>query len=131
MGNRFEDDFTRWLDMALVEDIPTGVEAFCFNLFLPAGEENVIFGIELIGADRFDKSDDDWACDEVWEPKQRSIFISIEYSTDDWEICQLKMKKLIKSYLDSMNKNITVLEQLKAIAIGFVDGSLDLIWVKD
>lgn len=130
MGNRFEDDFTSWLNMALIEDIPTEVEAFCFNLFSPAGEENVIFGIELIGADRFDKSDEDWACFEVWEPKQRDIFIPIEYSTDDWEICQLKMKKLIQSYLSSTNTNINVLKQHKAVAIGFVDGNLDLIWVK-
>jgi hypothetical protein len=130
MTNKFEDYFTSWLNEALSEDIPTNVEAFCFNLYYPAGEENVKFGTELIGANRFDKTDEDWACDEVWEPKQRRISIPIEFSTIDSEVCQLNLKTLIQIYLSSANTNSNVLKQHKAIAVGFVNGNLDLIWVK-
>jgi hypothetical protein len=129
MNLNFESSFVNWLNTSLSEDIPSDVEAFCFNLYQPAGYDNVEYGIELIGASRFDKLDEDWACDDMWEPKQREMLIPVEFSTNDWEVCQSKLKNLIQEYLNSTNTNVDVLKQHKAIAIGFVDGNLDLIWV--
>ena len=71
----FEREFENWLSTALQVPVPEEVKAFSFNLFEPAGEEEVKFGIELIGAGNYDPDDSDWACDEVWEPKQRRLFI--------------------------------------------------------
>jgi len=127
---KYEDYFVLWLNEAL-SDVRTDIEAFCFNLNYPAGYDNVEFGIELIGASRFDKTDDDWGCDEIWEPKQRDIIIPVEFSTKDWEVCQAKMKALIQDFLNSANPYPDVLKRGKAVAIGFVDGHLDLIWVKE
>jgi hypothetical protein len=129
MNLNFENYFFNWLNISLSEDIPSDVEAFCFNLYQPAGYDNVKYGIGLIGASRFDNSDEDWACDDLWTPKQREMLIPTEFSTNDWEVCQSKLKNLIQEYLKSTNTNVKVLRKHQAIAIGFVDGNLDLIWV--
>jgi len=69
--NGFEKNFEEWLEESLEQDIPDKVKAFSFNLYESSLREGYEFGIELIGAYRFDLNDEDWACDEVWEPPQR------------------------------------------------------------
>lgn len=131
MTTPFHEEFNNWLINAFNEDIPFNVKAFCFNLHYPADWEDVIiYGVELIGAASYDKTDDDWACYEVWEPKQRELFIPISFSTKNWETCQSKIKALIEECLCANNVLATQLKQYQAIAIGFVDGNLDLIWSK-
>ena len=93
---------------------------------MPAGETGIKFGVEIIGAVSFDETDEDWACDEIWEPKQRTLSIPIEYSGDDWEQCLEVVTQLIKTILESSEPSAMVLNS-KPIGIGFVDGDLTLI----
>ena len=86
-----------------------------------------MFGIELIGAERFDLEDEDWACDEVWSPSQRQLSIPIEYSGDNWEECLERMKILTTSYLDSQSVDAEKLKSRKGVGIGFVDGNLEIL----
>ena len=130
---QFEEIFNVWLYQAVTTSpIPTDVKAYCFNLNSPSGYENEgIFGIELIGSPQYIPDDEDWACEENWEPLERDLLIPLCYSTTDWEVCLKKMHQLIELFLLSENDASKLLKQSDAIGIGFVDGNLDLIWVKN
>lgn len=124
----FEKEFEKWLEKSLKKSIPSEVVAFSFNLFEPALEEGVTFGIELIGASEFYVNDENWACEEIWQPKKRSIFIPTEYSGEDWEECLKKLIHFITNLLSSNKAHIEKLKSKKGIGIGFVDGDLEIIW---
>ena len=123
----FETEFNTWLTNSLAENVPSSVQAFSFNLFEPGPKDGVKFGIELIGADRFDKNDEDWACEEIWSPAQRQLFIPNEYSEDNWEECLKKLKALLIIYLETNSAGAARLKSVKGVGIGFVDGNLDLV----
>lgn len=124
----FEQEFENWLDGGLNGNLPINIKAYSFNLFEPALEEGVKFGIELIGAGEFYPHDPDWACDEVWEPKQRRLLIPIEYSGENWEYCLDAMQKLVVKTLSQDNKITKKLKDSSGVGIGFVDGDLNVVW---
>ncbi len=124
----FQDEFRRWLETGLDIDIPEDVKAYSFNLFEPAFEEGVKFGVELIGASAFDPDDPDWACDEVWEPAQRQLSIPIEYSGDTWEVCLERMKALALAFLTSDCASARKLKSKAGVGMGFVGGDLEILW---
>ena len=124
----FEEKFDAWLEMALNTEVPETIKAFSFNLYEPAFEKGVKFGIELIGSGQFDLNNPDWACDEVWEPKNRRLSIPIEYSGKDWESCLKKITELVKKELDSNKEYIKKLKSKHGVGIGFVDGDLEIIF---
>jgi hypothetical protein len=124
----FEKKFEDWLDKSLEVEIPIEVKGFSFNLDESAYEEGYEFGVEIIGAKRFDLNDEDWACDEIWKPKQRKIFIPISYSGENWEECLEKMKNLVLKILELDKSSAQKLKSREGIGIGFVDGNLEIIW---
>lgn len=124
----FPVEFETWLSKSLEEDIPAEVIAFHFNLYESSGQDDVIFGIDLIGAEHFDPEDNDWACDEVWAPTERILYIPVINSGESWEECLERMSSLIKIYLNSDQTGAQTLKSKSGIGIGFVDGDLDLIW---
>ena len=124
----FGSIFNLWLDECMGENVPKEAKAFCFNLYEPAGIDNVKFGIELIASSEFDEEDSDWPCEEIWEPATRGISIPIEYSGEHWEECLQRIKKLLA---DKMTQDSVIVEKLKSvlgIGLGFVDGDLEIIW---
>lgn len=100
------------------------IEGFSFNLIESCGD----FSIELVGTASFDEDDQDWACDEIFEPNRRAISIPEKYSGLQWEICLDNMQTLLIDYMKSNEKGALVLQRAEGIGIGFVDG--DLIVVK-
>jgi hypothetical protein len=120
---KFKTKLYEWANKALSKTIPDQVKAFSFNLF----ETPVGFGIELIGAGSFDENDEDWACDEVFEPTQRQLDIPIAYSGKNWEQCLKKMKTLVLQYLNSNEPGAVILNKAQGVGIGFVDGNLELL----
>ena len=120
----FERKFQNWLDEALKEPIPSSVKAFSFNLFEYHQTPEVMFGVELVGTSTFDETNSDWACDEVWEPRTRSLEIPLTFSTRNWEECLKKIKLQVINYLNAES----LLNGKFGVGIGFVDGDLELIW---
>lgn len=127
----FSRDFDGWLREALRDGVPSEVVALSFNLFEPAHIQGVKFGVELVGAKVFDATNSDWACEEVWEPKERRLHIPIEFSGQEWETCLAKVKLLVGSSLAKADVVSTGLNGLQGVAVGFVDGDLDVIWPTD
>lgn len=124
----FEQLFADWLAGCVNKGIPDSVRAFSFNLYEPAGEPGVKFGIELIGAGQFDENDPDWPCDEVWAPEIRQISIPVQYSGDHWEACLQRLRALVAKQLDADSPAAQELKSSRGIGIGFVDGELEVIW---
>ncbi len=124
----FEISFDDWLRDALVTPKPDEVKGYSFNLYELDPSKEAQFGVELIGTGSFDLEDTDWACDEVWEPKQRLLVIPLQFSGKEWEGCLAKIRNLVVSQLESNSRAATVLKQANGIGIGFVDGDLDVLW---
>lgn len=122
----FEEIFSYWVNHSLQKAPLEKIKAFSFNLMEPAFEVNAKFGIELIGAGMFDENDEDWACEEVWEPQKRSLSIPISFSGDTWEKCLEIMSKEVKVILDSDQPSSEILNS-KPVAIGFVDSNLTIL----
>lgn len=123
----FSEKFESWLESVLVLPVPATVVAFSFNLFeLESGESK--YGIELIGADKFDPDDADWACADAWEANPRSISIPSEFANGGWEKCLRGAKQLLADTLDESSAAASKLKESRAVAIGFIDGDLELIW---
>lgn len=126
----FEKTFEKWLADSLKACLPKEIKAFSFNLFELSSSRGIKFGIELVGTGTFDENNQDWACDEIWEPIERKLFIPESYSTLEWEVCLIKIKTLIENVLKSNSDIAEKLEQKEAVAIGFVDGDLQLIYLR-
>lgn len=116
-----EKDFFDWIDGQLNEEIPGHIVAFNINIYESP------FNIELIGSSEFDLDDEDWACNEDWIPRNRSISVSTAIFGNSWEEAQGNILEMAKQYFQSNYKNSYKLKAAKAFAVGFVDGDLSYV----
>ena len=123
----FSEEFENWLASAFAVDVPDTVVAYSFNIF-EIDSSDAKYGIELIGAGEFDADDMDWACDEAWVPNPRALCIPLAFANGEWEACLVSAKQLVQRSLGSASHASTKIKTAEAVAIGFVDGDLELIW---
>ena len=125
--NRFkrkkEDMFENWLNDVLKDNLSDNIVAINFNLY---EDENDKWSIELVGTSSFDENDEDWACDEVFTTRDNPYVLEMK---SDWEGIQGIFIDKINNYLDN-GKYADKLKHYKAVAIGFVDGDLSIIYKK-
>ena len=114
------EDFEKWIDVSLSEELPSNIEAFCFNLYEEEGDH--VYSVEIIGAPSFD-DDCDWACDEVFDNREYPLSWKSDKS---FEGVLEEMKSFVKRYLRE-GKYASLLRSKQAVAIGFVDGDLELL----
>ncbi len=102
------------------------VVSIAINLY-ELGDYN--WSLEIIGAPIFDDGNADWACFEVFEvvtTRKNQLFWKEE---TDWEnILKSKIKEL-ENYLKT-GRFTRELKDCEAVAIGFVDGDLEIIYQK-
>lgn len=117
--NDLKEFIKRWIiNIDKTEELPSDIVALSFNLYEP-------YGIEMVGSTWFDEKDEDWACDEDFEPTQRSC--------PDFEISDnLKWEDVLEIVVAILKDLIEELSDLKIfkvehIAVGFVDGNLTII----
>ena len=122
------EEFAGWLDNLLENnEMPESTAAFCFNLY-EESDEDCIYAVQLIAADRFDADDNDWPCDEVWSSEEDIFCIDIsDESEKDWKGAMQRFKEMAVHYLEAGNYR-NVLLQAKAVGMGFVDGELEIIF---
>ncbi|MFN2393998.1 MAG: hypothetical protein ABR566_18815, partial [Pyrinomonadaceae bacterium] len=84
-----------------------------------------------IDANAFDLENEDWACEEIWEPQSRQLSIPLNYSGDSWQECLETMKNLTIRFLNSDSNAAKKLKSKEGVGIGFVDGNLEIIWRKN
>ncbi len=118
-------DLKNWLDAAMPREVPDGVVAFCFNLYEDVDDT---WSVELVGCGSFDPENEDWACDEVTDFGTRKNCCSWKEATD-WQTVLEKALDTIGSYVNQSPK-AQILKEKQAIAVGFVDGDLEIIYTK-
>lgn len=120
--NEIYTEFEKWLNTQLENDMPVETKAFCFNLYEESVEDSV-YSVQLVACNAFDENDSDWACEEVWSSEEDIFCIELSDEQDkDWKSAQ----KFIKSWVQEYMKKCGTLSA-KPVAIGFVDGELELI----
>ncbi|MFK7813122.1 MAG: hypothetical protein AB8B59_11545 [Maribacter sp.] len=120
-----ETKFNSWLEQINQEENPkTDIIAFYFGLF----EKPNGFSMYLIGSKEYYDDDDDWACNNDFEPENKYMEFPTEFSEGKgWEEILNAAKKLIKDYTESDNFLNSIFKNAKAIVTGFDDGDLILI----
>ena len=113
--------FASWLDAAL-ERVPPEARALNFNLY----EGDRTWDIELVGAELFDPGNPDWACDPVFSYPEL-CFLGTELIGSEWEQALGAAIEMISTYIRSGAKK-EVLRSSLAVAVGFVDGDLTVLW---
>lgn len=115
----------QWLDEALAGGIPAGVAAFCANVC----ETSKGFELELVGTSEFDPDDSDWACAELFTSRDKPRFaISRETAGGDWTAALGYVVRKMREYLSAGSAGARTLQSTRAVAVGFVDGDLVLVW---
>lgn len=120
--NDLKEIIKSWIiNIDKTEELPSDIVALSFNLYEP-------YGLEMVGSTWFDEKDEDWACDETFEPAQRSC-PNFEISDKlKWEEVLEIVVAILKDLLNELaDLNIFRVEH---IAVGFVDGDLIIIKIK-
>lgn len=116
-----QKEFTAWLDAAMAEVPLNQIVAVNFNLY--ESDEDQVFHVQIVGTASFDEEDEDWACDEVFTSGENIFFLRAE----DWEDCLKRCAVLVQKYLAD-GKYGSELKVVRAVAMGFVDGDLEIIY---
>ncbi len=118
------EEFAAWLDEKLENGLPDEAAAVNFNIY---EEENNGWSVQLVASDRFDAQDDEWACFEVYSSQEDLYYWEKEYS---WEEAHEDVRELISAYLEN-GRYSDMLKNYRAVGFGFVDGDLELAYVRE
>ena len=116
---------SNWIDKILDQEIPNTVVAFCFNLY---EESDGSWAMELVGTERFDLEDEDWACNELTDFGSRECLYNWEMECE-WDEALEYMVKELSQYLEN-GKYAELLKSRVGIGVGFVDGNIEIIHKK-
>ena len=123
------EEFAHWLDDILENnEMPEETKAFCFNLYEESDEDH-IYGVQLIAAGKYDPDDADgeWACEEVWSCEENIFTVDTSDEENKGRVhAQELIKEMAEEYLRN-GKYAGILNGVRAVAIGFVDGDLEII----
>lgn len=117
------ENLRAWVDRAMQQRIPENVVAFCFNLY----EAGDAFGVELVGASRFDPINGDWACDETFEYRRDEFTMPVDMFGGSWEACLENVGGILRAYLHD-GAFAARLRSAQGVAVGFVDGDIQVLW---
>lgn len=118
-----ENKFEIWLNQILNDNLPNDIKAINFNLYEDIDNK---WSIELVGTSNFDENNDDWACEEIFNTREKPYVITKE---SNWKSIEKEFTDLINEYLKN-GKYANKLKQYEAVAVGFVDGDLNIIYKK-
>ena len=115
-----------WIDNVLHNNaVPTDIVAFCFNLY---EESDSSWAMELVGTERFDLEDEDWACNEATDVGSRENRYNWKMECE-WDEALAYMVNELKQYLSS-GKYAELLKSKEGVGVGFVDGNIEILHSK-
>lgn len=114
-----------WLDNVLMQEISEDIKAFCFNLYDDGDNK---WSMELVGTRNFDMDDSDWACEEITDFGTRENPFVL-YRTAQWDKVLDELSSAIREYLE-WGKYAQMLKSKEGIGVGFVDGDLEILYIK-
>ena len=121
-----QEQFFEWLDRIL-RDQPLPEETVAVNFNLYEWEKENTYAVQLIGAGEFDPEDEDWACEEVYSSEDALFVFTDEKG---WKHALETGVSLVNAYLAG-GAYAQTLKALTAVAIGFVDGDLEIVYTNE
>lgn len=108
------------------ESVPDDIVALNFNIWEAAEETGAsCYTLELTGSRHYDPQNDDWACEEDFEPRERNCD-SLQISSKlPWEDVQNTLAEVISDLKDELHD--TSIFRVPHITVGFADGELIVI----
>jgi hypothetical protein len=117
----FERNFSAWLARVCREERPPS-SVVAYNLGLCETPDG--YSAYLIGADRYDAEDSDWACSESFTPSERYFPIpAAEFGS--WEQVQKEVVAAVRAFVQSPEGQRSFLAAAEAVTVGFDDGDLE------
>lgn len=86
------ENVEKWLDDIFIKKLPDNIIAFNFNLY---EDEDNKWSIELIGSDKYDPNNDDWACSEIFTTRNNPFVFS---TVRDWNEILNEVKSIISIF---------------------------------
>ena len=115
------DEFAKWLDRILDENMPLPGVAINFNIY---EEVDFHWSIQLISSTYFDEEDEDWNCYEEFTTGEDLY----EWQQGvGWEKILDISCEMIRKYLTE-GKYAEKLKKYEAVAAGFVDGDVEILY---
>lgn len=112
-----ENEIVSWLNrIDTNEVVPAEISALNVGLF----ESEDGYRLYLTGAVNYDADDDDWACDQDYEPAEKYIPVSVGGDMD-WESFLNSAIAIVKKYL-AEHPESKVFDRI--VTVGFDDGDL-------
>lgn len=124
-----KEKIIKWLDRIERDSlIPTDIVAFYFGLF----EREEGYCIYLTGSAQYDETDDDWACNVDFKPRDNTLELtSREVGEMDWEEFQHTVKEIISAYIVEAPVGSMFRIRQRIVTVGFDDGELEKVeWQK-
>ena len=122
-------EFDAWLRKICLMDYPEPeIIAYYLGLF-----ESSTGGVTayLIGSKEFDEEDEDWACNDDFVPQPKLKYLHLRGTEAmNWMEVQSMVASMMKKFLkDPVHENC-FLNQAEAIAVGFDEGNLEIVFRK-
>ena len=117
------EDVSKWLDSIMLEGISEG-EGVCFNLYEDGGDN---WSMDIEVSEKYDPDDDDWACDPIYNSDE----VFTWKQDDEWDEVFEDMIQILLKYMNEGKYADQLKENYKAIAVGFVDGDLELLYEQE
>ena len=118
--------FENWIDYLIeTNTMPEDTRALCLNLY---EEGDDMYSMQIIAANRYSDTDDDWPCDETWSSGEDVFTISIANEEEkDRQRAYDIFTEIISAYVRD-GKYSSLLTSYLALAMGYVDGELEIIY---
>lgn len=118
--------FNSWVHDAMPATSIEGLKAFCFNIF----EDDTTFLVELIATATYDIEDElcDWACDEIWSSGDVMFILPHAEVGTAWEEVQETICIFVEDLIETECPASDFLQKSQAVAVGFIDGDIELVW---
>lgn len=114
-------EIEKWMESIFENALPKEIVAIAFNLYDDGDNQ---WSIEMVGSSSFDPEDSDWACDEVFDTRDKPY--SWEQDAE-WEEVLQEAADCIKNYIET-GKYSEQLKAYKGIGVGFVDGDINIVY---
>lgn len=115
--------FSDWVSDVLVE-IPDETNAFVFNIY----EEDDVYLVDITGTTAYDEKDEAWTEGINWDSGEELFIIPKEKFEGDWEEIHDTIAESLEALIEVNDELSETLCDSDAIAVGFIDGDLEIIW---
>ena len=110
-----------WLKRVVAAETP-GASVVAFNVGLFETENG--FSGYLVGAERYDANDSDWACDGAFTPSERYCTIPAD-DFDGWEGVHAAVVETIRKFLSAAPGVTSFLAYAEVVTVGIDGGDLE------